>query len=65
VVAVFDPLEKNGKEQLRLLRIRFGVAANEIEGQLHEIDVENRRNELVEHTATCPDFDSLRKQLAT
>jgi hypothetical protein len=45
--------------------MRVGLAAKETEGQLHDIDDENRLNELVEHAATCPDFRSIRKQLAT
>ncbi|MFI5454724.1 MAG: hypothetical protein ACHRXM_04675 [Isosphaerales bacterium] len=50
---------------LKLLGIRFGLAANDIEGQLHDIDDDVRLNELFESAATCPDLNSFRKQLVT
>jgi len=50
---------------LKLLGIRFGLAANEIGGQLHDIDDDVRLNELFESAATCPDLDSFREQLTT
>ena len=47
---------------LRILVARFRIAAPDIEAELNSIDDDERLNQLVDLAATCPDFDSFRKQ---
>ncbi len=49
---------------LRLLVLRFGIAAGDIEAQLNSIDDEERLGKLFDLAATCPDLDSFHKQLS-
>ena len=57
-------IEATCKAIVKLVVLRFGVAAETIGEQLRAVEDEDRLSELFEHAATCSDLESFQKKLS-